>query len=109
LGHLLYIAICKTCHLLNITILSCYHLSPSMIYLTCDYHVYGNLALLSCMELSATQSKVPHHTRWGPPLESVGATSRIHPLRTKCHMEQSATPYSVGATSWICGGHLLNL
>jgi len=41
-------------YLLNITILSCYHLTPSMIYLTCDYHVYGNLALLSCMELSAT-------------------------------------------------------
>ena len=25
---------------------------------------------------------------------------------TKCHTEQSATPSSVGATSWICGGHL---
>ena len=71
--------------------------------LTCDYHNYGNPALLSCiiysdllswMELSATRNKVPHHTRWGPPLESVGATSRIHPLRTKCHMEQSATPHT---------------
>jgi len=39
------------------------------------------------MELSAT----PY---------SVGATSRIHSLRTKCHMEQSATPHG--------GGHLLN-
>ena len=84
--------------LLNIIILSCYHLTPSMIYLTCDYHLYGNLALLSCimysdllsctmysdllswMELSATQSKVSHYLRggghllnlWGPPLESVG-------------------------------------
>ena len=45
--------------------------------------------ILSClMELSAT----PY---------TVGATSRIHPLRTKCHMEQSATPHG--------GGHLLNL
>ena len=40
------------------------------------------------MELSAT----PY---------SVGATSRIHSLRTKCHTEQSATPHG--------GGHLLNL
>jgi len=33
----------------------------------------------TCVELSATRSKVPHHTYpwWGPPLESVGATSRI--------------------------------
>ena len=29
--------------LLNITILSCYHFTPSMIYLTCDYYLYGNL------------------------------------------------------------------
>jgi len=40
------------------------------------------------MELSAT----PY---------SVGATSRIHSLRTKCHTEQSATPHG--------GGHPLNL
>ena len=39
----------------------------------------------------------------------VGATSRVHSLRTKCHMEQSATPHGgghllkpMGATSWIC-------
>jgi len=33
----------------------------------------------TCVELSATWSKVPHHTYpwWGPPLESVGATSRV--------------------------------
>ena len=41
-------------------------------------------------ELSATP-----HTWWGPPLESVGAISRIHsPQRTKCHMKQSATPHT---------------
>ena len=66
----------------------------------------------SWMELSTTLSKVPRHTWWGPPLESVEGTSRIHsPHRTKCHMEQSAIPHtwwgppleSVGATSWICG------
>jgi len=33
--------------LLNIIILSCYHLTPSMIYLTCDCHLYGNFDLLS--------------------------------------------------------------
>jgi len=33
----------------------------------------------TCVELSATRSKVPHHayTWWGPPPKSVGATSRI--------------------------------
>ena len=33
----------------------------------------------TCVELSATRRKVPHHIYpwWGPPLESVGATSRI--------------------------------
>jgi len=33
----------------------------------------------TCVELSATRSKVPHHTYtwWGPPLKSVGGTSRI--------------------------------
>jgi len=49
----------------------------------------------SWIELSATQSKMPHHTRGGgAPLESVGGTSRIHsPHRIKCHMEQSTTPH----------------
>ena len=37
------------------------------------------LLLIWCVELSATRNKVPHHTSlwWGPPLESMGATSRI--------------------------------
>ena len=58
-----------------------------------------------------TEQSVTPHTWWGPPLESMGATSRIHsPHRAKCHTEQSATPHTWwGATSWICGGHLLNL
>ena len=67
--------------------LSCYHFTPSMIHLT----LWLSRLRKSClviMELSAT----PY---------SVGATSRIHSLRTKCHMEQSATP--------LGGGHLLNL
>jgi len=65
----------------------------------------------SWMEISATRSKVPHHTRgggrllnlWGPPVESIP------------HTEQSATWSKVphhtygGAHPWICGGHLLNL
>jgi len=59
-----------------------------------------------------TEQSVTSYTWWGPPLESVGATSRIHsPHRAKYHTEQSATPHtwweppleSVGATSWICG------
>ena len=64
-------------------------LHPAWYTWLCDYHVYGNPVLL-------LWNKVPHHTRWGPPLESVGATSRIHPLRTKCH-------------TILGGGHLLNL
>ena len=42
-----------------------------------------------------TEQSVTPHTWWGPPLESVGATSRIHfSHRTKCHTEQSATPHT---------------
>ena len=56
---------------------------------TLDLEIIMFTGILSCfMELSAT----PY---------TVGATSRIHSLRTKCHMEQSATPHG--------GGHLLNL
>ena len=86
-----------TCHLLNIIILSCYHLTPSMISLT---------LWLSCLRESClvilngtkchTEQSATSHTWWGPPLESVGAISRIHPLRTKCH-------------TILGGGHLLNL
>jgi len=47
--------------LLNIIILSCYHLTPSMIYLTCDYHLYGNLDLLSCIIYSDLNSWIPDH------------------------------------------------
>jgi len=32
-------------YLLYIITLSCYHFIPSMIYLTCDYHLYGDLDL----------------------------------------------------------------
>ena len=65
--------------------------------------------ILNRTECHTEQSPTPH-TWWEPPLESVGATSRIHPPQskvphgTKCHIT-----YVVGATSWICGGHLLNL
>jgi len=46
-----------------------------------------------------TEQNATPHTWWGPPFESVGATSRIHsPHRVKCH-----TTHVVGATSWICG------
>ena len=42
-----------------------------------------------------TEQRTTLHTWWGPPLEYVGATSRIHfPHRTKCRMEKSATPYT---------------
>ena len=72
------------------------------------------ILILNGTKCHAEQSAT-HCTRWGPPLESVGATSRIQfpqnkvPHGTKCHTEQSATPYtwwgppleSVGATSWI--------
>ena len=52
-----------------------------------------------------TEQSATPYTWWGPPLESVGATSRIYfPHRAKCH-----TTHVVGATSWIHGGHLLNL
>ena len=54
----------------------------------CSSYLYSGTPVIStvtpasggtCVELSATRSKVPHHTYpwWGPPLESVGATSRI--------------------------------
>ena len=68
------------------------------------YHTIVLASDGSWMELSATRNKVSHHTRsegrllnpWGPILESIP------------HTEQSAI-HVVGATSWICGGHLLNL
>jgi len=65
----------------------------------------------SKMELSATRSKVPHHTRSGGHLLiSVGAPLESIPQiqnGAKCHAEQSVTPY----TWWepplgIRGGHL---
>ena len=75
--------------------LSCYHFTPSMIYLTLWLSCLRESCLV-IMELSATWNKVPHHPRWGhllnpwgPPLESIPS-------------EQSATLYPVGATSWIC-------
>ena len=44
-----------------------------------------------------TEQSATSHTWWGPPLETVGATSRIHsPHRAKCHTTRGA-------------GHLLNL
>ena len=96
--------------LLNIIILSCYHLTPSMIYLTLWLSCLREFCLVILNGTKChTEQSATSHTWWGPPLESVGATSRIYPLRTKCHMEQSATHTrwgppleSVGATSWIC-------
>jgi len=50
--------------------------------------------ILNGIKFHTKKSATPH-TWWGPPLESVGATSRIHsPHRAMCHMEQSATPYT---------------
>ena len=66
-----YLSLIMFSCLLNIIILSCYHLTPSMIYLTLWLSCLRESCLV-IMELSATRSKVPHHTRWGPPLESVG-------------------------------------
>ena len=54
----------------------------------CSSYLYSGTPVIStvtpasdgtCVELSATRSKVPHHTYpwWGPPLEFMGATSRI--------------------------------
>jgi len=50
--------------------------------------------ILNGTKCHTEQSTAPH-TWQGPPLESVGATSRIHSShRTKCHMEKSATPHT---------------
>ena len=41
-----------------------------------------------------TEQSATSHMWWEPPLESMGAISRIHfPHRAKCHTEQSATPH----------------
>ena len=57
-----------------------------------------------------TEQSVTPHTWWGPPLESVGATSRIHSPQSKVsHGAKCHTIHVVGGTSWICGGYLLNL
>ena len=74
----------------------------------------GATSRIHSPEQSATQSKVPHHTRggghllnlWGPPFESVGQPP-VSTLKAKCHMEQSVKPHtwwgppleSVGAAS----------
>jgi len=50
--------------------------------------------ILNGTKCHTEQSATPH-TWWGPPLESVGVTSRIHSLhRAKCHTEQSTTPHT---------------
>ena len=72
-------------------------LSPDTKHDVLDFVIIMFTGILSCYYGTKC-----HTTRWGPPLES-------NSLRAKCHMEQSATPTTVGATSWICGGHLLNL
>jgi len=66
--------------------------------------------ILNGTKCHTKQSAAPH-MRWGPPLESVGATSRIHsPNRAKGHTEQSATPRTWwGLPLESVGGHLLNL
>jgi len=75
---------------------SCYHITDKnlvnllhviniinkLAYLYSGIHVISTVTLVSdgtSAELSATRSKVPHHTymRWGSPLESVETTSRI--------------------------------
>ena len=70
-------------------------LKPSMIHLT----LWLSYLREPCLVL---WNQVPHRPM-------VGATSRIHPLRAKCHTEQSATPHGgghllkpMGATSWVC-------
>jgi len=97
-----YYSLDMTCCLLHITILLCYHSTPSMIYLTLLLSRLRESCLVTLYGTKChTEQSATSHTWWGPPLESVGATSRIHPLRTKCHTEQSAT-------SSNGGGHLLN-
>ena len=65
--------------------------------------------ILNGTKYHTEQSATPY-TWWGPPLESIGATSWIHSPQSKvsygpkCH-----TIHVVGATYWICRGHLLNL
>ena len=85
-----------------------YHLTPVFLYSCISYLLYC-ASLRPILILNGTkchtEQSATSHSWWGPPLESVGATSRIHsPHRAKCH-----TTHVVGATSWICGGHLLNL
>jgi len=81
--------------LLDITTLSCYPLNQAWYTWLYDYLNCGNPALFYGTKCHTVQW-------WGPPLESIPS-------------EQSATwnkvPHRpmVGATSWICGGHLLNL
>ena len=43
--------------------LSCYHLTPSMISLTCDYHLYGNLTYYS-VPWSVTCFPALHAVTW---------------------------------------------
>ena len=81
-------AICGIPHLLFPV--SRYHATMTVLVLDilCSSYLSSGTPVIStvtpasggtCVELSATRSKVPHHTYpwWGPPLESVGATSRI--------------------------------
>jgi len=49
--------------LLNIITLSCYHFTPSMIYLTCDYLLYGNLTY-SPVSWSVTCFPALHAVTW---------------------------------------------
>ena len=55
LGSCVCISYFMTCYLMNIIILSCYHLTPSMIYLTLWLSCLRESCLV-IMELSATQS-----------------------------------------------------
>ena len=58
-----YLSLIMSGCLLNITILSCYHFTPSMMYLTCDCHLYGNLDLLS-VSWSVTCFPALHAVTW---------------------------------------------
>jgi len=80
------------CTLITLYTSSYYHITENFlhiisivikpVYLHLGNPVINTVTLASdgtCVELSAAWSNVPHHTCmwWGPPLESVVATSRI--------------------------------
>ena len=71
------------------------------------YPVLYTVTCYSCMELSATQSKVPHHMRggghllnlWGPPIESIPSEQSATWNKVPHHTRWGPPLESVGATS----------